>query len=236
LAELNVVIAREPARAAAWLQRGLALSALGRSTEAASELVRATELDPADAASWRELGTLQYFRGELPAAVDALSRCLEIAPHEALAANNRGAAQLLLGRFAEAEGDFQSTIAAQPLFASSRKNLAWLRATCPDERLRNGSEAVSLIREALEMVHWDQPQWLEVLAAAYAETGDFAAAIEWQRKALAALPSDPASPAAKRLALYQSHQPFRLAVEPGLLVELIPGGRLVALHEIINRA
>jgi tetratricopeptide (TPR) repeat protein len=235
LADMNVVIAREPARAAAWLQRGLALSALNRTTEAVAEIARSTELDPADAAAWRELGTLHYFRGELPAAVDAFSRCLTILPHDALSANNRGAAQLLLGRYSEAEADFQSAIAAQPQFPSAKKNLAWLRGTCPDERFRRGSAAVTQIREALDLVVWDQPQWLEVLAAAYAEAGDFAAAVEWQQKALAPSPSDADSPAARRLALYQSHQPFRFLVESQPR-ELIPGGRIIALHEIINRA
>jgi tetratricopeptide (TPR) repeat protein len=236
LADLNVVIAREPARAAAWLQRGLALSALGRTSEAVVEMERATQLDPADAAAWRELGTLHYFRGELPAAVATLTRGLAIVPGEALAANNRGAAQFLLGRFAEAEADFQSTIAAQPHFPSSKKNLAWLRATCPNGRFRSGSEAVSLAREALDMVHWDQPAWLEVLAAAYAEAGDFASATQWQRKAREELPADSQGIAGKRLALYESQLPFRIAIEPGQPPELIPGSRLVALQEIISRA
>lgn len=52
-------------------------------------------------------------------------------------------------------------------------NLAWLRATCPDQSLRESGEALSLARRACELSDWGEANKIDTLAAAYAETGDF---------------------------------------------------------------
>ena len=245
VADMTLVIAHDPQRAAAWQQRGVALAALERSDDALADLQRATELDPSLADAWRELGTLHYFRGELAAAVEASSRCLALTPHDGLAANNRGCGLFLLGRFAEAGADLKQVLAEQPQFASAKKNLAWLRATCPDERYRNGAEAVALARTALEIIQWDQPQWLEVLAAAEAEAGNFAEAVRRQEEAIAASSGGSGTPAHRRLALYQSGQPFRhrspcasheenAPPTDTAALELIPGGRTVRFQDLVR--
>jgi tetratricopeptide (TPR) repeat protein len=233
---MSLVLARDPLRAAAYQQRGVALAALGQHDKALADLARSTQLDPHSPDAWRELGTLHYFRGEPAAAVKASSHCLELVPQDGLAANNRGCALLLLGRFSEAEADLVRTMELYPQFASAQKNLAWLRATCPDEGHRSGPLAVELARRALDMIQWDQPEWLQVLAAAEAEAGNFAAAAAWQEKAIAATTTGIDSPAHRRLRLYQSQQPFRHVVQDAGSVELIPGGRTVPLQEIISRA
>ncbi len=68
-------------------------------------------------------------------------------------------------------------------------DLAWLLATCPDARVRDGRRAVSLARHALELAraHPDLP---ETLAAAYAEAGNFELAVHWRTEALEALLMD----------------------------------------------
>jgi hypothetical protein len=186
---------------------------------------RLLSLDPKQSTVLQISGTSRYFLGQFAAAIQDLSACLQLNPDDALAANNRGVSYFLIGQYAAAAADLSRTTATFPRFASAWKNFAWMRATCPDDRYRDGAESVRMASHALELVAWDQPQWLEVLAAAYAETGDFAAAVQWQQKALAAQTGESDMPAARRLRLYQSQNPFRHVLTPGEPVELIPGGR-----------
>ena len=65
-----------------------------------------------------------------------------------------------------------------------RNNLAWVLATTPKEKLRDGKRAVKLATKAAELTDYDQAYILSTLAAAHAETGDFDKAVEWMEKAL----------------------------------------------------
>ena len=64
---------------------------------------------------------------------------------------------------------------------TAMNNFARLLATCPDARFRDGKRAVSIAME----VYQKNPQecTLYVIAAAYAETGDFTSATNWAYKA-----------------------------------------------------
>lgn len=87
-------------------------------------------------------------------------------------------------------------------------NLAWLLATCPNERLRDGKRAVALLLPALDQ----SVQMLDTLAAAHAEAGAFADAIRLQQRAIAGLGSnaDPRLPAfAQRLQSYAAGKAWR---------------------------
>ena len=62
-------------------------------------------------------------------------------------------------------------------------DLAWFLATVPPRSLRDGERAVRLAETALRKTKPVTPQILDVLAAAYAETGQFNKAVENARKA-----------------------------------------------------
>jgi hypothetical protein len=67
------------------------------------------------------------------------------------------------------------------LVASS---LAWTYATDPDPKLRDGRRAIQLAQSCVEQTQWQEPVYLDVLAAAYAETGQFHLALEIANQAL----------------------------------------------------
>ena len=88
--------------------------------------------------------------------------------------------------------------------------LAWLLATCPDPAFRDGRTAVAEAMQACERSEWKHTRSIDVLTAAYAETGDFAQALNYERQALA---SDRVDPRARgrmedRLALYRRGLPY----------------------------
>ena len=75
--------------------------------------------------------------------------------------------------------------AARQNSVAGHNSLAWLLATCSDARLRDGPRA--LVHAQLAVDAQPSAGHLDTLAAAYAETGQFAQAVSTQRQALAAL-------------------------------------------------
>ena len=87
---------------------------------------------------------------------------------------------------------------------------AWILATCSDSKYRDGGKAVESAKTACTLTDWKQPSFLDTLAAAFAESGDFENAIKWQSKAIE-LATDPAEKheLQSRLKLYQDKKPYR---------------------------
>lgn len=90
--------------------------------------------------------------------------------------------------------------------------LAWNMATHPEAAKRSGKEAVANATEACEATDWKNWQYIDTLACAYAESGDFENAIKWQKAAIKELPwlnllNRPELQA--RLELFNQHEPFR---------------------------
>ncbi len=123
------------------------------------------------------------------------------------------------GRLAEARSKFEELFAIQqrifgkahPTTINTENNLAWFLATCANPTVRNGERALRLAQEATAATSHTNAVVLDTLAAAYAETGDFAKAISAQREAIALLGSERNRDYESRLQLYQSGSPYRLA-------------------------
>jgi hypothetical protein len=66
-------------------------------------------------------------------------------------------------------------------------------------------------RLACELTNDKETTYLDTLAAAYAETGDFDAAVKWQTKVVEFPRNSPMQieEARKRLKLYQDRKPYR---------------------------
>jgi hypothetical protein len=93
------------------------------------------------------------------------------------------------------------------------RELAWLLATDPDVKVRDGQEAVRLAEGACDLTQYRQYWVVDVLAAAYAESGQFGKAVETAKKAvdLARAVGQPSAERdiQKRLELYQAGKPYR---------------------------
>jgi Flp pilus assembly protein TadD len=112
--------------------------------------------------------------------------------------------------YGAAIADFSEAIRIDPASAESYDSLAWILATCPVGRFRDGAAAVELARKACELTHWSDPEHLSTFAAACAERGDFDEAVRWEGKILEfKLSSDEAAAIRQRLSLYQQHLPYR---------------------------
>ena len=90
--------------------------------------------------------------------------------------------------------------------AQCLNNLAWLLATCGDPDLRDGQSAVRIAENAVAKSGRKVPIFLDTLAAAYAELGEFASAVKVQREAIALVQGDKTKrDFESRLKLYESN-------------------------------
>jgi WD40 repeat protein/tetratricopeptide (TPR) repeat protein len=100
-----------------------------------------------------------------------------------------------------------------PDTAASLNSLAWLWATCPEEKYRNGTKAIEYATKACELATWENASYVDTLAAAYAEAGDFTSAVKWQKKAIELIteknPAEWRLEFQERLKLYESGKPYR---------------------------
>jgi hypothetical protein len=88
-------------------------------------------------------------------------------------------------------------------------NLAWLLATSPDPEQRDAAAALRFAGQAAELTAYRNPNVLDTLAAAHAEAGRFADAVDWQRRAIRLAPPGARQEFVERLALYQTGRPYR---------------------------
>jgi Tfp pilus assembly protein PilF len=156
----------------------------GRLTEATVHFRAVVELDDKDPLGHFELGNILLQRGMSDEAVQQLQRTLALDPRSI-------DAHLSLSKAFVAKGDFRSAVAQlQKATAVDANNvrpvadLAWLLAVCPQADVRDGAKAVGLAKRACAVTGYKNPVLLNTLAAAYAEQGDFSAAVTTATSAL----------------------------------------------------
>jgi tetratricopeptide (TPR) repeat protein len=128
----------------------------------------------------------------------------------------RGITYARLGRYDFALADFSHLLSMHNLYPGDQTRAdilnerAWILATCPDARYRNGKQAIEDATSAANTGGYRKASYLDTLAAAYAETGDFESAIKYEQKAIAArTKSDKLTNAEGALNIYRQHKPFR---------------------------
>ena len=72
----------------------------------------------------------------------------------------------------------------EPDWTLALNNLAWILATQPEAKLRNGNEATRFAMRAVSLTRRSNPNTLDTLAAAYAESGRFTDAVETAQNAI----------------------------------------------------
>ena len=85
---------------------------------------------------------------------------------------------LARGEIAGASRHFREAVRLKPDWVEPLNNLAWLLATQPDARYRDGQEAVQLATRAVTLTHTNDPGALDTLAGALAEAGRFSEALK----------------------------------------------------------
>jgi tetratricopeptide (TPR) repeat protein len=199
----------DPKHAASFYKRGMARQARGNFDKALDDFNQAIRFDPLHAKSYFARGTIRQRKGEYDKAIADYDETLRLDPQQAGAHANRGNAWQQLGRFDKAIADLKEAIRLDAKQLNAHCSLAWILATCPDARHRDGKRAVELATAACEMSDWKTMHGVGALAAAYAETGDFENAVKWEEEHLRLCPEGDRKKWSFLLDLYKSRKPFR---------------------------
>ena len=177
-----------------------------RAIEYFGEVVR---LNPQNAEAYNFRAVAWKYKGEFDNMIRDCTEAIRIDPKFAAAYHNRGRAWRGKKDYDKAIEDFTQATRVDPHYGGAYNSLAWLRATFPDAKYRDGEQAVEYATKACELSGWKNGEWLSTLAAAYAERGDFEKAVVWQTRALELTSADDAKDLKGQLALYQERRPYR---------------------------
>jgi len=157
---------------------GIVLLQKGRVDEAISRFEAAIRIRAENAPAHDNLAKSFLRKGQLADAMVHYRKLLEIQPENVEARNIFGTVLIQQGRIREAIEQWEATLRIDPGNGNAKSNLAWVLATCPEESYRDGHRAVQLAQEALALAGGKNAIVFRTLAAAYAETGRFAEAVE----------------------------------------------------------
>lgn len=148
------------------------LDAQGKYQQALQEFDEAIRLRPSNAEAHNDMALSLMKLGRNQEAVIAFQKSLQIRPTTG-AARNLAALLLMSGNPGGAVQAYRFAIQVDPGDLQNQRALAWLLATHPDDRVRDGREAVILARQIVAATNSQVPIFLLTLSAALAESGDF---------------------------------------------------------------
>jgi tetratricopeptide (TPR) repeat protein len=209
MSDFDQVVRLNPDYANAWYNRGELKYDQGDFAGALADYNRAIGIEPRDAGFYNSRGHTQYRLGRLREALSDYNRAVGIDPNNAAALVNRGDAYREQAIYGPAASDYREAIRLDPKLGRAYLSAAWLMATCPDQRYRNTDMAIKSAQKAIELDGDKDYRYLDTLAAAHANAGDFDQAKSIANKAVNATPQKEMANVRQRLELYQSGRPYR---------------------------
>ena len=155
----------------------------GKTNEAVSALSDVLRRSPSDASAQLALAATLSRSGDVASAIEHYRQALALNPGDAQARFGLASQLTRQGDAAGAAEQYEQGLRSQPDSPDALNNLAWIRATSAEPKLRNGAEAVRLAERACALTGNRRPVMLGTLAAAYAEAGRFEEAIATAKKA-----------------------------------------------------
>ena len=206
-------IEAQPNHLAAHYNLAIALQRNGQLDEAIAEFGQTLQLDPRKVDAHNNLAIALLKKSLTKEAIVEWQAALQIEPGNAEMHNNLAVAFLEEGRIAEAMAEWRETLRLQPNKVATEISLAWILSTAPEAALRDGRRGLELAKHAFQTATGHNLMTFRVLAAAYAETGQFQAAInaaqEGAQRAQAAGQSSVVQQLQLDLSLYQQEIPLR---------------------------
>jgi|YNPBryunderm2012_1023409.scaffolds.fasta_scaffold07549_2 tetratricopeptide (TPR) repeat protein len=207
--DFSAAIRYNPNLAVAWLARATVRLAARQYAEAAADCDAALNRAPQLVKAFEVRGTCRLHLRDYDGALRDYSEAIRLAPQSPIGFNLRAGVHYLRREYRAAIQDHLEALKRDPKNAGTFNQLGWIWSTTPDPDIRNGRQAKECATRACELTEWQEPSYLDTLAAACAECGDFTEAVRWQKKAAELAPNEAQSEYLQRVALYESGKPYR---------------------------
>jgi tetratricopeptide (TPR) repeat protein len=192
---------------------GIALVRIGQAEQGLAKLDEALKINPHLAEAHFNRAIILQRAGRLDDAAAASREVRRLQSTNTVALMILGNGFITHRRFTEALQLFQHLLHLDPDNVEALDRVAWIFSTHEDARIRNGPEALRLATHANRLTGQRHAPTLNVLAAAYAETGQFSAATATAQQALQLAQESGQSELAaiiqKLLDLYKAGTPYR---------------------------
>jgi len=209
----NELIRRNEGTAEMYYNLAVALGMQNKYDDAIKYFVKSLELNPNDPDTHKRMGITLLAAGKPEEAIVHFNESLRMKANQAEVYVNLGKANSQLGKYESAIQNWTRALELKPDSVDALNNIAWLLATFGEVTTENANKAIELAQHACELTGYNDAEFLDTLAAAYAATGKFGDAKATANKALSIAKSsgreDLAGEIAKRKKLYEAGQPYR---------------------------
>jgi tetratricopeptide (TPR) repeat protein len=223
VADLNMALQLDPTNTAYLIARAESWSSQGWHEPAMADYNEAIRLKPLDATFYVARGNEWRRHLKLDTAIADYNQAIQLDPHYVPAYLCRALITKQRRDFPRAVEELSEISRMAPDNAEVHRVLARILATCDNNAVRDGRRAVAEATRSCELTKWSDPDAVDTLAAAFAETGDYQSAVAWQIKAIELFRKEAISPLQRamnfggrrgigfddRLAFYKRKRPAR---------------------------
>lgn len=186
--------------------------------DTAIEKLHATlKANPFHLGARKQLGLILKRQGKLEEAVMQLSKVIRQEPDEVELRMHHAEACISLRKFSDAESDYRQLLKNNPDEFSPALGLAWVLAVNPDSTPAQRTESVTLAKHVVALTGRRSAKPLDVLAVAWAATGQFdkaqGCAEEALKLAMFGRDQKFTSEVSARLELYRNNKPYCLPAQ-----------------------
>lgn len=211
--EYQAVLAKEPGNIDAKNNLANVFLMQERFEEAEKQFREVLGIRPDFAPSLFGLGNLCFEKKDYTFALSYYKDAIRINPRFAQVYYKMANICQMRGELKEAVNHYEKAMNLLPEWDKPDYNLAWIFASCEDVKVCNPQKAIGIAENLCEKTSYSNPEYLDLLSAAYARAGRFREAVETAQKAVRLATENHAQTLPdeiqKRLRLYRENKAFK---------------------------